>query len=95
LAGLSGKGRAELFLAAALASHYQARATFALIFLGITYVTTFRENRIVALLGRIISPLLVASLGIIIVKGLLTAHVPVITTATAWEVFKFELYARL
>jgi LIVCS family branched-chain amino acid:cation transporter len=44
---------------------------FALIFLTITFLLTFRESRIVTILGYVISPLLLTSLLIIIVKGLL------------------------
>lgn len=65
----------------------QSSLVFALIFLGVTFFTTFRENRIVALLGHVISPLLLASLAIIILKGLITAQLPVYTTATPWKVF--------
>lgn len=38
---------------------------FALIFLGLTFLVTCRENKIVSLLGNVISPLLVLSLAII------------------------------
>jgi branched-chain amino acid:cation transporter, LIVCS family len=43
---------------------------FALLFLGVTFLFTFRENRIVELLGKYISPALLVSLVIIIAKGL-------------------------
>lgn len=46
---------------------------FSLIFLGITFLATYRENKIMELLGNIISPILLISLSIIIVKGLLTS----------------------
>jgi len=42
---------------------------FSIIFLGITFLLTFRENNIVDVLGNIISPLLLAALAIIIGKG--------------------------
>lgn len=45
---------------------------FCLIFLGITFIATYRENKIVEILGNVISPALLASLAIIIVKGLTT-----------------------
>lgn len=45
---------------------------FALIFLGLTYLATFRENSIVTILGCFISPLLLASLSIIIVRGVMS-----------------------
>ena len=60
---------------------------FALIFLGITFLTTYRENRIVNLLGTVISPLLLISLIIIIGKGLINATIPIAATASAWDTF--------
>ena len=42
---------------------------FSLIFLGITFLLTFRENNIVDVLGNVISPLLLGALAIIIGKG--------------------------
>src|SRR5581483_10785022 len=47
---------------------------FSLVFLGITFLAAFRENKIVEILGNFISPALLAALGIIIVKGLMTAQ---------------------
>jgi LIVCS family branched-chain amino acid:cation transporter len=42
---------------------------FSLIFLGITFLLTYRENNIVDVLGNVISPLLLGALAIIIGKG--------------------------
>lgn len=50
---------------------YWSSCLFALLFLGITFLITYRENRIMAILGTVISPLLLISLAIIIIKGLL------------------------
>ena len=61
---------------------------FALIFLGITFLATFRENRIVDLLGLVISPLLLISLVIIIVKGILSGQQPITAITTPWESLK-------
>lgn len=47
---------------------------FATLFLGITFLCTYKENKIVELLGNIISPLLLLSLMIIIVKGVAQAQ---------------------
>ncbi len=58
---------------------------FALIFLGITYLATFRENRIVDLLGNFVSPALLISLMIIIVRAIMTAECPVASTYTPWQ----------
>lgn len=60
---------------------------FAFIFLGITFLATFRENRIVDLLGKVISPLLLISLLAIIIKGLLTASEPVHDFILPWNAF--------
>ncbi len=42
---------------------------FAVIFLGITFLCTYKERAIVSLLGNIISPVLLASLAIIMIKA--------------------------
>lgn len=44
---------------------------FCILFLGLTFLGTYKENRIINLLGYVISPLLLISLIIIITKGLL------------------------
>lgn len=51
--------------------NYWSSCLFALIFLGTTFIVTYRENRIMSILGNIISPLLLISLAIIIIKGLI------------------------
>ncbi len=66
----------------------QSSFIFALIFLGITFLATCRENKIVDLLGNVISPLLLISLMIIIIKGLLTAQTPIASVVTPLEAFK-------
>jgi len=48
--------------------------TFALIFLFITFLCTFRKNTIIDVLGNYISPLLLFSLSVIIIKGLYSAE---------------------
>ncbi len=52
----------------------QSSFIFALLFLGITFLATYRENRIVTLLGNFISPVLLISLMVIIIKGLMMAQ---------------------
>lgn len=47
---------------------------FTLLFLAVTFLFTYKENKIVAVLGNIISPLLLLSLIIIIVKGYFSAN---------------------
>lgn len=65
----------------------QSSFIFAFIFLGITFLATFRENRIVGLLGNVISPLLIGSLAIIIFKGLFSAQEAIESTVTPWQAF--------
>lgn len=60
---------------------------FALIFLGITFLATYRENKIIDILGNFISPALLVSLGIIITKGLMTAQTVVPALDTPWNIF--------
>ncbi len=64
---------------------------FALLFLGITFLATFRENKIIDVLGNYISPALLISLIIIIVWGLITAQQPVVSSDTAFNLFKTNL----
>jgi LIVCS family branched-chain amino acid:cation transporter len=65
---------------------------FALIFLGVTFLLTFRESKIVDLLGKFISPALLASLAIIIIKGLFGASQKIASSKTALFVFKENLW---
>ncbi|HJM68929.1 MAG TPA: branched-chain amino acid transport system II carrier protein [Candidatus Babeliales bacterium] len=60
---------------------------FTFLFLGITFLLTFRESKIVNVLGNYISPTLLVSLMIIIVKGLWTAEAVVPTTAEPMQLF--------
>jgi LIVCS family branched-chain amino acid:cation transporter len=52
---------------------------FSLIACGVIFLTTFRKNYIVAILGNILTPLLLVSLAIIIVQGLLSPQEPTLT----------------
>lgn len=49
---------------------------FTLIFLGLTFLGTYKESRILDLLGYVISPALIISLSIIITKGFWLAQSP-------------------
>jgi branched-chain amino acid:cation transporter, LIVCS family len=66
---------------------------FSLLFLGLTYIATVKESGIIDLLGYVISPLLLISLSIIIIKGLLMSHTtPVVKDSGLmlfWEKLKF------
>lgn len=64
---------------------------FSLIFLSVTFLLTYKENNIVDILGLVISPLLLMSLIIIIVKGLITADTAIVNTQLPLEVFKENL----
>ncbi len=61
---------------------------FAFIFLGITFLATYRENKIVDLLGYFISPALLISLTIIMIKGFWSAQKIVPSDDTPWVIFK-------
>ena len=63
---------------------------FGLIFLGITFLATFRENKIVDILGKYIGPLLLLSLIIIIGKGILTATTITTNIDSAFNLFKLN-----
>lgn len=66
-------------------------AVFALLFLGITFLATYKESKIVSLLGNIISPLLLLSLIIIIAKGLINGGTVATNTTSSWSVFTHNL----
>jgi len=75
---LRGSGALSLFL-------------FSSIFLFISFLGSFRESKIVDVLGYVISPLLVLSLGTVIFKGLLTAGEALPATDTPLGLFKTNL----
>lgn len=60
---------------------------FALLFLTTTFLVTYRENRIMSILGNVISPLLLVSLAIIITKGLLFHGTAMHNNASPFNVF--------
>ena len=68
---------------------------FALIFLGIMFLLTFKENRIVDVLGAVISPLLIISLAIIIIKGLIMPGELIHNSDSSLHVFTSELNYRV
>lgn len=54
-----------------LGSHtYYESFVFAVVFLTITFLATCRESKIIAVLGNIISPILLSCLAVIVIKGL-------------------------
>jgi len=64
---------------------------FSLIFLGITFLATFRENKIVPILGYVISPALLFSLLTIIIKGIYTAQTTILSTQSVGSLFSASL----
>jgi len=61
---------------------------FAILFLGLTFLATFRENKIITILGTVISPILLASLATIIGLGLWNAQAITVCDDSALQVFK-------
>lgn len=66
---------------------YLSSALFALTFFTVTFLCTIKENKIVDLLGNVISPLLLGSLAIIIIKGWFTPIESVTGTLSAYGAF--------
>lgn len=64
---------------------------FSVLFLGITFLATYRENKIVEILGNVISPALLVSLAIIIIKGIVSGKEMIHTNLTPREVFTSNL----
>ena len=64
---------------------------FSLIFLGITFLATYRENKIVEILGNFISPALLVSLTIIIIKGIWSAQTTTHVTTPPAQIFSENL----
>lgn len=64
---------------------------FGIAFLGITFVATYKENKIVDILGWVISPLLIISLGILVTVGIITAGPALPASGSALHVFTQNL----
>jgi LIVCS family branched-chain amino acid:cation transporter len=64
---------------------------FAILFFGITFLATYRESKIVKLLGTVISPLLLGSLGIIISVGIAKATIPTTPITSSLRLFFRDL----
>ncbi len=62
-------------------------ATFSIIFCGLTFLATYRENRLISLLGHVISPALLTSLGYILIKAILNPQAIVPTCKSATTIF--------
>jgi LIVCS family branched-chain amino acid:cation transporter len=68
-----------------------ASGYFAVIFLTITFALSYRVNRIIDVLGYVISPLLITSLSIIIVRGIITADTPTESSLNMMQLFTRNL----
>lgn len=66
---------------------YVSLPIFSILFCGITFAATYQENKIIDLLGHIISPTLLISLGIILIKGLLNPMALTPVDTPGWQVF--------
>lgn len=62
-------------------------APFAIIFLFLTFLATFKESKVISLLGRIISPTLIIALFIIILVGAFKTGTVIPATNSLWEIF--------
>lgn len=69
----------------------QSLFVFSIIYLGITFLGSFKENKIVDVLGWVISPMLLISLAIVIIKGFLTAETFVPTSLTPLKIFGMNM----
>jgi LIVCS family branched-chain amino acid:cation transporter len=61
---------------------------FCLFFLSFAFVATYRQSRIVSILGDIIAPVLLASIALIIGKGIISAKSAIPTTVEPLAIFK-------
>lgn len=61
---------------------------FSCIFLSITFLATYKESKIMDLLGKIISPLLLICLSIIITKGYFSAGSSFTSNYSSWDLLK-------
>lgn len=66
---------------------YISLPIFSILFCAMTFLATYRENKVIDLLGHIISPALLISLGIILVKGILHPKALMPATASNWDIF--------
>lgn len=64
-----------------------ASFVFTIIFLGATFLFTYRESKIVDILGLIVSPILLTSLAYIIIKGIMFAELPIQQAHSSSDIF--------
>lgn len=71
---------------------------FSILFCGLTFLATYKESKVIDLLGNLISPALLISLSVVLVKGILGAQSLKITNSSNWTVFTDQVilgYAHL
>jgi len=78
-------------IAALQGSGYLAMFLFSVLFLGLTFLASYKENNIVDILGYFISPLLLISLATVIIKGLVFKGAAIVATATPLQLFKTNI----
>lgn len=66
---------------------------FSLLSCFLIFLFTFRPNRLLPLLGYVLTPALLLSLGVLIVKGFLTKPIAAVSSYTAWQTFSQGLLA--
>lgn len=64
---------------------------FGLVFLTITFIATYRPGKVVEVIGNIITPALLACLGLIISVGLWTTEHAIPTTTDWWSIFSTNI----
>lgn len=70
---------------------YLALFLFSLLFLGLTFLASIKENKIIDILGYFISPILLLSLAIVIIKGLIYKGTVATAMASPLQLFKMNL----
>lgn len=65
---------------------------FSIIFCGILFLLTFRKNKIVPVLGSVLTPLLLLSLAAIAIFGLSSIELPTVVEGAAWNSFKNGIF---
>lgn len=70
---------------------YLTPGLFSILFCIVTFLLTYKESKLLNILGSYISPLLVGSLGIILFKGLAQAESMIEQTEATWSIFTKQL----
>lgn len=65
---------------------------FSILCCTVTYILTIKKNRIVPLLGSILTPVLLVSLGMIAIFGLISADLPSLSANGSWASFKNGIF---